>query len=256
MTWTEPCVYDFSRMHCCSSPPLEFPVREPGSGLRRAGAFGFLNRQVGFGPGIPDSPGTGLPAIFLVQTLKPLADDVVKQPFLFTDPSTPKSYTLNNVIASFGNRPTGSSSAPLGHPSHGRPGSGSGQTEPAGSGRQRRGFGNAILLEIRLLLRAQSASPGSRHRPFHGEDSGVEGRTEDLSAQVPGILRKQKPFVQSDDTPSSLDMVGTGTCGFPWKGFFEAVCSRLVEHVWSRPGVSASPSIQRSVWKIVDVISN
>ncbi|MEE9168012.1 MAG: M28 family peptidase [Candidatus Neomarinimicrobiota bacterium] len=64
-------------------------------------AFGFLEEQCALGPRNPGSPGHRDGLKYILDVISPLADEVLTQPFPYSDPYSGSMFELTNVVAQF-----------------------------------------------------------------------------------------------------------------------------------------------------------
>lgn len=92
-------VRDISRIVFLFFPTLILAQGVPEFDAERA--FGFLESQCTLGPRNPGSKGHQKGLEFILATVSPLADTVIKQSFGYSDPYTGAMFELTNVIAQF-----------------------------------------------------------------------------------------------------------------------------------------------------------
>ena len=210
-------------------------------------AYDQLKAQCDLGFRHPGSPGHEACLDYLVETLTPLADQVVKQPFRFTDPRTGRSHKLHNVIASFGSqgqrvllcahwdtRPV--ADFDLDPANHKKPVMG------ANDGAS----GVAVLLELARLFKQNPPPVGVDIVLFDGEDSGMQGHNETWCAgsryfaqhRTAGYLPRYAVL---------LDMVGDADLSLPIEMNSQRYAPDLVDRLWTLAERLGLPAFNRGM---------
>lgn len=197
-------------------------------------AFTLLEQQCAFGPRNPGSEGHKQCLDFLFKYMKERADQVVKQPFMFTDPRTGKSYLLHNVIASFGKggrrillcahwdtRPLADYDPDPSKRGQPIPGANDGAS------------GVAILLEIAELLKKSPPALGIDIVLFDGEDSGEEGVAETWCRGSTFFARNKLSSYQPEFA-LLVDMVGDRDLRLPQEANSRRYAPQLVDRIWKK----------------------
>lgn len=208
----------------CSSQVPEF------SGER---AMAYLQAQCDFGPRNPGSKGHAACLDYLTAELEKYADTVVKQPFLFTDPRTGKSYTLHNIIASFGGggervllcahwdtRPVADFDPDPANRNTPIPGASDGAS------------GTAALLEIARHLKENPPPRGVDIVLFDGEDSGLQG--DDLTwCQGSRYFAQNRAPSYFPRYAVLLDMIGDADLQLPQEVNSLQAAPELMDKIWT-----------------------
>lgn len=198
------------------------------------GAFEYLRRQCAFGPRYPGSQGHRECLDFMVEELGGNADAVVKQPFLFTDPRSGRTLSLNNVIASFGSQ--GERILLCAHWDT-RPWADS-DPDPANRekpilGANDGASGVAVLLEMANVLKANPPPVGIDIVLFDGEDSGIQGR-DDTWCQGSRYFARNRRSGYFPQYAILLDFVGDRDLHFPVEANSLRYAPDVVDRVWSK----------------------
>ena len=197
-------------------------------------AFNYLKIQCQFGPRHPGSAGHQQCLDFLVNELRETADHVVKQPFVHQDSRTNQTYTMTNIIASFGDQ--GDRLLLCAHwdtrpwadydpdpENHDKPIIG------ANDGAS----GVAVLLEMARILKAFPPSMGIDIVLFDGEDSGNSGSVESWCLGSRHFAQNK----QANYLPRYailLDMIGDKDLYLPVERNSQRYAPEIVNRVWSK----------------------
>ncbi|MCK5147056.1 M28 family peptidase [bacterium] len=208
-------------------------------------AFKDLVAQCDIGYRHPGSPGHSKCLDFMVDALRPLADRVIKQPFIMVDPRTRKSHSLTNVIASFGNqgdrillcahwdtRPI-SDFDPLPENRH----------KPV-MGANDGASGVAILLEMARLFKDNPPPVGVDIVLFDGEDSGLEGDADSWCQGSRYFAQNRMPGYQPRYAVL-VDMVGDADLYLPIEINSQRYAPDLVDQLWSLAEQLGLPAFSR-----------
>lgn len=204
-------------------------------------AFRLLERQVQFGPRVPNSPAHRACGDFLTAELKRHADHVWEQNFEYRDRKNPEiRYEGRNIIASFNLQPPGDVRILLCAHWDSRPWA---DRDPdpekrrlAVPGANDGASGVAVLLEIARILKQNPPPVGVDIIFFDLEDLGDHGAAANPDSLNPFCIGSQY-FADSypDYRPSYgvlLDMVGDRDLRIPREGFSQAYAPQIVERVW------------------------
>ena len=210
-------------------------------------AFAYLKQQCAFGPRHPGSEGHRQCLSFMVEELRGNADAVVKQPFLFTNPRSGETFSLNNVIASFGSR--GERILLCAHWDT-RPWADS-DPDPANRekpilGANDGASGVAVLLEMAHILKAHPPPMGVDIVLFDGEDSGLQGR-DDTWCQGSRHFARNKRTGYFPEYAILLDFVGDRDLHFPVEANSLRYAPDVVDRVWSKAESLGLTVFDRSV---------
>ncbi len=201
-------------------------------------AYEDVVRQVGFGPRVPGSAAHRRTRQWLVETLEPLADRVIEQPFTAT---LGDSVTVEgtNLVASFGLGPgVGKRIMLAAHwdtrPFADRDRDPARRRDPV-PGANDGASGVAVLLEMARLLHAHPPEVGVDLAFFDLEDSG------DYEAATTGgtpFALGSAAFVRDNPTyrPTFgllLDMVGDASLKIPKEGYSQRYAPAVVQKVWA-----------------------
>ncbi len=201
-------------------------------------AYADVVQQVEFGPRMPGSEGHDRTRQWLVETLTPLADRVLEQPFtsLLPDSTTVEG---TNIVASFNLDPgSGTRIMLCAHwdtrPHADRDPDPAKHRDPV-PGANDGGSGVAVLLEMARLLATDAPDVGVDLVFFDLEDSGTYAS--DTTANVPFAIGSAA-FVRDNPTyrPTFgilVDLVGDENLRIPKEGFSMRYAPRLVERVWA-----------------------
>ena len=197
-------------------------------------SYEYLKKQCAFGPRNPGSMGHAQCLAFLVEECERSADTVVKQPFTFINPKDRKSYSVNNVIASFGMQ--GERILLCAHWDT-RPWADR-DPDPANHGKPILGAndgasGVAVLLEVARILGDHPPPVGVDIIFFDGEDSGLEGRDETW-CQGSRYFARHKPSTFRPRYGILLDFVGDEDLHLPVEIHSQDYAPEIVDLVWSR----------------------
>jgi len=215
-----------------------------------ARAMADIRRQVAFGPRIPGSPGHAAQLDWMERTLRPLADSVHRQPFIWTHPQDSSlSYRGINLVASFGLHPPRDRRVILA--AHfdtrafadrdPRPEARAYPVPGANDGAS----GVAVLIEIaRLLHQRQPSGPGVDLVFFDLEDAGTDSAAG--GPVVPYALGSEAFVVRNPGYRPAwgllLDMVCDRRLRIPREALSNARARELTDRVWAaarRTGATA-----------------
>ena len=197
-------------------------------------AFDYLRIQCDFGPRYPGSTGHKNCLDFLVKELKTVADRVVQQPFQHTDPNTDKTYTMTNVIASFGNQ--GDRLLLCAHWDT-RPWA---DQDPDPENRDKPiigandgASGVAVLLELARIFNGSPPPMGVDIVLFDGEDSGYSNnpRSWCLGSRY---FTQNKQYNYQPRYAILLDMIGDRDLHIPIEMNSQRYAPDVVDLVWSK----------------------
>ena len=216
-------------------------------------AFNYLKKQCAFGPRNPGSEGHTKCLRFLVEELRQSADTVVKQPFMFTNDRTHKTYMLTNIIASFGKQ---NKRILLSAHWDTRPWA---DYDPNPKNRHKPilgandgASGVAVLLEIAKIMKQYPPPIGVDIVLFDGEDSGVEGKDETWCAGSRYFANNKR----TDYNPQYgilLDMIGDRDLHIPVEGNSQKYAPELVQKIWGEAKKLNLSSFDTAVkYEIVD----
>jgi len=196
-------------------------------------AMKYLQTQCDFGTRQPGSEGHEKCLDYLVAELQKYANSVVKQPFMFKDPRTGKSHTLNNVIASFGGsgqrillcahwdtRPIADFDPDPANVNKPIPGANDGAS------------GVAVLLEIARALKENPPANGIDIVLFDGEDSGMQGDTRSW-CHGSRYFAENKMISYLPQYAILLDMIGDADLRITEEVNSMRAAPELMERVWS-----------------------
>ncbi|MEM1044140.1 MAG: M28 family peptidase [Bacteroidota bacterium] len=206
-------------------------------------AYDHVLQQVAFGPRIPGSEGHDRTRQWLVETLTPLADRVLEQPFTSTlpDSTTVEDSRVEgtNIVASFNLDPgVGTRIMLCAHwdtrPHADRDPDPAKHREPV-LGANDGGSGVAVLLEMARLLAADAPDVGVDLILFDLEDSGTYD--DDTTAIIPFAIGSAA-FVRDNPTyrPTFgllVDLVGDTDLRIPREAYSQRYAPRLVDRVWA-----------------------
>ncbi len=220
--------------YSCGKKPVE-PLFVPDFDARRA--FADLEKQVAFGPRVPNSPAHAACLDFLKTTLDSLADVVTLQRFEATIARTGEKVQLANVVASFGldkkqrillaahwdSRPWADMEADPADREKPVPGANDGAS------------GVAVLLEIARVLKANPAPVGVDIVLFDGEDFGSQGR-DDTWAVGAQYFANKKDVRYTPFLGILLDMIGDKNLQIKKEGNSLTYAPDVVNLVWNYAG--------------------
>lgn len=219
---------------------LRVPVFNPDS------AYLFAQRQVGFGPRIPNMPAHRQAGDYLIATLKKFGAAVTVQSFKATSPDGQR-LDLRNIIGSF--NPKAPKRILLAAHWDTRPYADKDPKNPEATfdGANDGASGVAILLEVARLMHANPPAVGIDIILFDGEDWGEhEGTTGQVN--LPDGYRSwwclgSQYWARNKHKPNYtayygilLDMVGAPNAHFVQEGTSMEYASRIVDKVWSTAG--------------------
>ena len=196
-------------------------------------AWGYLEKQLEFGPRAPGTEGHAACLEWMVATLRGKADAVRTHTFVFDDPYSDQRLQLTNVIASF--RPELSPRVAFGAHWDTRPRADRDSASVAHlpiPGANDGGSGTAVLLALADVLADDPPPVGVDLLFFDGEDWGEEG---DPQYYLLGSRR----FVQDhrDYRPQAFvlfDLVGEKGVRIPMEGYSLQAAPRLTNAVFQR----------------------
>jgi len=197
-------------------------------------AFEFLEKQCEFGPRVPGTPAHIECRDYFVETLKPLADQVTTQQFLWSFGNPRKTTTGYNVIARFApqkrqrvllcahwdTRPWADSDPDI-----------SKRKEPV-MGANDGASGVAVLLHIAELLAKQPTSIGIDIVLFDAEDAG-DHRNNRSWAQGSAAFVREHAMQYAPRYVILLDMIGDKDLEIPQEYHSLAYAPQIVEKVWN-----------------------
>jgi len=196
-------------------------------------AFEYLQEQCSFGPRNPGSQGHRKCLRFLVEELRKSADAVVEQPFLHTDFRDHKTYTLTNVIASFGKQ--GERILLCAHWDT-RPWA---DLDPDPENRDKPilgandgASGVAVLLEIARVLSRNEPLWGVDIVLFDGEDGGKAGDLEGFCLGSKHFARNKGDY--QPEFGILVDMIGDSDLTLYKEAYSARYAEELTESVWSK----------------------
>ncbi len=197
-------------------------------------SFGYLQTQCQFGPRYPGSSGHQHCLEFLIEELKTTTDRVVEQPFMHTDSARGKTYTLVNIIASFGDQ--GNRLLLCAHWDS-RPWA---DQDPDPENRNKPiigandgASGVAVLLEIAQILKNTPPPFGVDIVLFDGEDSGNQNDGESwcLGSRY---FAQNKQYRYMPRYGILLDMIGDSDLYLPVERNSQRYAPEIVNLVWSK----------------------
>lgn len=194
-------------------------------------AFGYLKKQVEFGPRNPGSKGHDQCLLFLKNELERSADRVTLQRFDYLDQSTSRQYRLANVIASF--KPAEKKRIFLAAHWDTRPRAENdvkANREKPIPGANDGASGVAVLLEIANQLKINPPAIGVDLILFDGEDYGREGHLDEYflgSRYFADTMKDYRPAFGI-----LLDMVGDANLNLPREANSNKYLRRIVDKVW------------------------
>lgn len=202
----------------------------------RKSAFAFVEKQLSFGPRVPNSEGHQACKAWLVEQFKSFGANVIEQDF---EATAYTGVTLNstNIIAEF--NPSANERVLLAAHWDTRhiadsPLSNERQEEPI-MGADDGGSGVAVLLEIGRLIQQNPMDIGVDIILFDAEDYGESGG-DDSSSWALGSQYWSRNLHKSNYRPKYgilLDMVGSKGARFPKEGFSMRFAPGLVNKVWA-----------------------
>jgi glutaminyl-peptide cyclotransferase len=195
-------------------------------------AFGHLEKQCSFGPRVPGSEAAKQCLDYFEAELKPLAETVVRQPFVHYDKYRDINVPMTNLLASFNNK----SKARVLLAAHWDSRlTADRDPDPANHntpilGANDGASGVAVLLEIARHLKANPPEIGVDIVLFDGEDYGPEG---DLTEYFLG----SRHFAENAGNYRPrfgilLDMVGDADLHLPVEGYSKDYLPHIVDKVW------------------------
>lgn len=197
-------------------------------------AFHFLEIQCQFGPRYPSSVGHQQCLDFLVDELKKTADRVVKQPFFHKDSRANKTFTMTNIIASFGDQ--GDRLLLCAHwdtrPWADHDPDPENQDKPI-IGANDGASGVAVLLEMAQIFKASPPTIGVDIVFFDGEDSGNSDSVESWCLGSRYFAQNK----QANYLPRYgilLDMIGDRDLHLPIEINSQRYAPEIINLVWSK----------------------
>jgi hypothetical protein len=203
-----------------------------------------IRRQVAFGPRTAGSPGHERQLEWMEGILRPLADSVFRQPFVWTHPED-STITLagTNLVASFGLDPPRSRRAIFGahfdtRPTADRDPDSTGRTYPV-PGANDGGSGVAVLLELaRHLAERPPGDLGVDLAFFDLEDVGSDSVAE---GPILPFAVGSEAFVARNPTYRPawgvlVDMVCDRRLRVPREAYSQARAPRVMDRVWAAAG--------------------
>ena len=210
-------------------------------------AFEYLKKQCEFGPRNPGSQGHQACLDYMAAELEKSADQVVRQTFRQTIPKSGKSYTMTNVIASFGRQ--GDRILLCAHWDT-RPWA---DFDPDPKNRDKPilgandgASGVAVLLEIARVLKQYPPPRGVDIILFDGEDAGTEGHS-DTWCLGSRYFAQNKRFDYNPRYGILLDMVGKTGLHLPIERNSQKYAPELVDRIWSKAEALRLPAFDRSL---------
>lgn len=210
------------------APPPRPPVERPAFDGQRA--LALVEAQLAFGPRVPGTEGHQRQLAWMLDTLDPLADEVLRQDFDY-ETTSGETLSLTNVIARFSpeadrrilllthwdTRPTSDQESDPEARALPVPGANDG------------GSGTAVLLVLAELLSRQSPPLGVDLLFVDGEDYGPT--TDDMFIGA----RHFADEVSEEMRPMYgvlLDMVGDADPSFPIEGYSAERATQVAQRVW------------------------
>ena len=208
-------------------------------GVRRGSAYGFVKKQVEFGPRVPGTPAHAACADWFVKTLRQWTPDVLVQEFK-AQAFDGRPLEGKNIIASFNPGAEGPDPPlrPLGLAAVRRPRPRPGQPFPAGHGGQRRRERGRVLLEVARCLSLEKPAVGvdillldledfGEHANWSGARRGQLGPRLPVLGQEPALAGYRARF------GILLDMVGASGARLSHGGDVDVLRPGRREKVWA-----------------------
>lgn len=210
-------------------------------------SFDYLLKQCEFGPRNPGSEGYEACKQFLINEAESTSDDVVLQPFTYTEQKDHQSYDLVNIIARF--NPESDIQTMIGAHWDTRP-----WAEEDNDKYKRRSpiigandgaSGVAVLLELMQVMSKFPPPVGVNIVFLDGEDLGTPGVNESF-AQGARFFAKQLPIPKPDEA-IIVDMVGDSQLTLPIERYSYNQNRELVKWLWNRAQELELPAFQSKI---------
>jgi len=195
-------------------------------------SFGFLQKQVDFGPRNPGSEGHTLCRDWLAEELGKYADRVVKQSFMHVDTRLDTTIQMTNIVASF-NLNAGKRILLCAHYDT-RPVADRDIAENRNKpilGANDGASGVAVLLEIARVMSFNKPTLGVDIVLFDGEDYGPEGKLDEYFLGARYFAKNLNGYLPYFGI--LLDMVGDTNLNIPYEYNSKQNAGRFVEMIWS-----------------------
>jgi len=210
-------------------------------------SFEYLVKQCDFGPRNPGSDGYEACKQFLIDESETHADDVVLQPFTYTEQKDHQSYDLVNIIARFNTE--SDIQIMIGAHWDTRP-----WAEEDNDKFKRRipiigandgASGVAVLLELMQVMSKKAPPIGVNIVFLDGEDLGMPGINESF-AQGAHYFAKHLPIPKPDEA-IIVDMVGDTQLTLPMERYSYNQNRELVKWLWNRAHELDLPAFQPKI---------
>lgn len=219
-------------------PVVQVPTFQPDT------AYAFVQKQVNFGPRIPNSPAHKATGDFLIKTLKMYGASVSTQEFQATT-FDGKRLSLRNIIASF--NPAKPKRILLAAHWDTRPFSDKDKDKPYATfdGANDGASGVGVLLEIARLIHETPPAVGIDIILFDGEDWGERDDRKQDVRKPDGVYewwclgsqywaQHKQPAKYSAYYGILLDMVGGANTRFAREGYSDSYAPSIVDKVWKK----------------------